>query len=76
MITVNCTLSSLLTREFLPRFLQRKQKSAIINVSSDVVATIMSSFHLYASTKAFDDYFSRALSYEYPQLDIISLKPN
>jgi 17beta-estradiol 17-dehydrogenase / very-long-chain 3-oxoacyl-CoA reductase len=36
----------------------------------------MALHNVYSASKAFDDYLSRALSYEYPELDIISLRPS
>jgi len=62
-ITVNCNTMSKIIHQLLPRFLKRKHKSAIINVSSDVVAFAMGPFHIYGATKAFMDYLSRALSF-------------
>lgn len=36
----------------------------------------MALHNVYSASKAFDDYLSRSLSYEYPELDIISLRPS
>ncbi len=32
--------------------------------------------NVYSASKAYVDYLSRALSYEYPKIDIISLRPS
>lgn len=36
----------------------------------------MALHNVYSASKAFDDFLSRSLSYEYPELDIISLRPS
>ena len=36
----------------------------------------MALHNVYSASKAFDDILSRSLGYEYPELDIISLRPS
>lgn len=58
---------------------QRKTKrlrSAVINVSSVAGQRPLLYLSPYSATKAFNDYFSRALSLEFPRhLDVLSLRP-
>ena len=74
-VALNCLSHSLILKAFLPKLSQRKQKSAIINVSSLAAVSPLPKVQIYAATKAFHDYLSRGLSYEYPDIDIMSLKP-
>ena len=75
LVMVNALAHAVITRAFLPRLLTRSNKSAIINTSS-IGGSIPISFNaVYSGTKAFHDFLSRALSYEYPNLDIMSCKP-
>lgn len=54
----------------------KKTKSAIINIASVSGERPMPFGQVYSGSKAFDDYFSRALSIEYiNQLDILSVRP-
>jgi 17beta-estradiol 17-dehydrogenase / very-long-chain 3-oxoacyl-CoA reductase len=75
LVMVNALAHALITRALLPQLLARSSKSAIINTSS-IGGSIPAPFNtVYSSTKVFHDFFSRALSYEYPNLDIMSCKP-
>jgi len=74
-IIVNCLSQALVTRVFLPRMASRSRKSAIINMSSLGSQYPRPFFQLYSATKAFNDYFSRGLAEEHPNIDILSLKP-
>jgi 17beta-estradiol 17-dehydrogenase / very-long-chain 3-oxoacyl-CoA reductase len=77
MIIVNCVPITLLTRKLIPNFLTRKEKSAIINLSSLASNRPIPYMGLYSATKIFDDYLSRALALEYQdKLDVISLRPS
>lgn len=70
LITINCFPISLLNRRFIPRLLNRSQKSAIINVASvagessfNIGELPMALHNVYSASKAFDDFLSRSLSY-------------
>ena len=77
MIIVNCIPITLLTRKLLPGLLKRKERSAIINLSSLASNRPVPYMGLYSATKIFDDYLSRALALEYAgKLDVISLRPS
>jgi len=64
-----------LTKALLPSFIKRKKRSGIINVGSTCGLRPMPYFTVYSSTKAFNNFFSQALSIEYPGVDILSLQP-
>jgi len=57
------------------KLLDRKRRGAIITVASTAGTFAFPYLQVYSGTKAFNDFFSRALSEEVPQLDIISLRP-
>ena len=77
MISLNCVAIVLLTKTFIPKLLARKNKSAIINISSSAFYRPFPYMALYSATKIFDDYFSRALSLEYDgKVDVLSLRPS
>jgi len=74
-VTVNCLSHALITRILLPKLAARTQKSAIINISSFASYAPLPGMQLYAASKAFHDFLSRGMSYEYPEIDILSLRP-
>ncbi len=74
-IIVNILPMTLLSRYLIPRMTQRKQRSAIINISSFAGFYVRPYIGLYSSTKVFNDFLSRAIAVEYPQLDILSVCP-
>ncbi|EAR88258.2 oxidoreductase, short chain dehydrogenase/reductase family protein (macronuclear) [Tetrahymena thermophila SB210] len=75
-ISMNVGAQALLTRGLISQLLNRKQKSAIINLSSMSSYLIFAGFAMYGGTKSFNDYFSRSLSEEYKgKLDVLSVKP-
>ena len=53
-----------MTQFILPGMSERK-RGLIINLSSSATVTPMATLALYGASKAFADYFSTALSYEY-----------
>lgn len=54
----------------------RKYKSGIINLSSVTTVIPMAGFAMYAGTKSFNDYFSKAIGEEYKGIiDVLSYKP-
>ncbi|XP_044130954.1 very-long-chain 3-oxoacyl-CoA reductase-like [Bufo gargarizans] len=63
---MNCNVLSMvhMTRIVLPRMVERK-KGLIINISSAAGARTYPSLTMYCATKAFMDFFSRSLYYEY-----------
>ncbi|CAK90631.1 unnamed protein product (macronuclear) [Paramecium tetraurelia] len=73
-ITVNCFPIVFLTKKIIANMLQRK-KSAIINLSSFTGRVPMPYNQTYAASKAFDDYFSRSIALEYPNIDILAHRP-
>jgi 17beta-estradiol 17-dehydrogenase / very-long-chain 3-oxoacyl-CoA reductase len=75
-VAVNCTAQMLMTRRVLPGMLQRAHRSAIISLSSIAGQRPLLYLSPYSATKAFNDFFSRALALEYTdKLDILSLRP-
>lgn len=76
LIAVNTVPISVLSRRLIAKFLARRRRSAIINLASSVSQVPMAGYHVYGASKAYDDYLSRSLSYEYPQLDIMSVRPS
>ncbi|KAM3927295.1 very-long-chain 3-oxoacyl-CoA reductase-B-like [Leptodactylus fuscus] len=66
MATMNCNMTSAvqMTRIVLPKMIQRK-KGLIINVSSEAGNRPYPMMTIYSATKAFLDFFSRALNIEY-----------
>ncbi|CAD8115886.1 unnamed protein product [Paramecium sonneborni] len=75
-IIVNCLPITMLSKRFIPRFLQRnKQKSAIINVTSLAGKFPTPYFNVYSATKAYGEFLTTTLKAEYPELEIFSLSP-
>lgn len=75
LITVNCVPTTILSRNFVERFVKRDQKSCLITLSSVSVDFPLPAFQTYGATKAFLDYFTRSTSLEYPQIDCLSVRP-
>lgn len=75
-VTVNTLPMTVFAHKFIQRFLKRNKRSAMINLSSVSGEIPNVGYHIYSSTKAYDDFLSRALSYEYPNIDIMSLRPS
>ncbi|KAL4476519.1 hypothetical protein ABPG74_010252 [Tetrahymena malaccensis] len=77
LISMNVAAQALLTRGLISQLLNRKQKSAIINLSSISCEFTVAGFAMYGASKSFNNYFSRSLSEEYKgKLDILSVKPS
>jgi len=76
LITINCLPMAILSKRLIPFMQIRKNRSAIINVASMAGYFVSPYYNVYGGSKAFNDFFSRALAEEYPQLDIISLRPS
>ena len=75
MVMTNCLAHALITKVFLQQLALRKSRSAIINTSSLAAALPVAYMTLYSASKAFHDFLSRGISYEHPNLDILSVKP-
>jgi len=76
MIDTNCKPYALLTRYVAEKMMARKTKSGIINVSSVEAKYLNAADTVYASTKAFTDFFSRGLNFELrDKIDVLSLRP-
>jgi len=65
----------MLTRFLIPELLKREKKGAIITVSSFAGIYYRPYQAMYSATKSFVDFFSRSISYEFPELDILSVRP-
>jgi 17beta-estradiol 17-dehydrogenase / very-long-chain 3-oxoacyl-CoA reductase len=75
-VQVNCTVQAMMTRKLVPAMLRRERRSAVINVSSVAGQRPLLFLSPYSATKAFNDYFSRALALEFPhKVDVLSLRP-
>ena len=75
LIVLNSLSHALVSRVFLPKMSARDKKSAIINVSSIAGGFAQPHRQIYSASKGFLDYLSRGLSSEYPNIDILSVKP-
>ena len=58
-----------LTSKLLPHFLERKKRSAIINLSSQSIIIPFKDLAVYTATKAYNDKFSRCLAEDYESID-------
>ncbi len=65
LINVNIKAMTHLTSKIMPHMLERKQKSAIVNLSSFSIRCPFSNLAIYTATKAYNDLFSRCLSEDY-----------
>jgi 17beta-estradiol 17-dehydrogenase / very-long-chain 3-oxoacyl-CoA reductase len=75
LLTINTFPIVLLTKKLINHFISRPKKSAIINLSSASAVIEMPYVTTYSSTKSFDHHFTLSLEIEYPQLDILSVRP-
>ncbi len=64
MINVNVNTTTFMTWLLVPRMLARKQRSAIINVSSAFTEAYVPNFQMYAATKAYMNVLMRYLHEE------------
>ena len=64
MILVNIAAMTLMTKMILPK-MEAKKKGAIINVASVAAFAPSPLTSMYSATKAYVDFLSRGLSYEY-----------
>lgn len=75
MIYINCLPPVLLTRKILPKIHARPKKGGVINVSSGAAIVPLAYYSTYSGTKALVDLFTRSIADEFPDIDIMSLKP-
>ena len=73
---MNTLPASILSNKLIKRFLKRSKKSAIITLASGACQVPMAGYHVYGASKIFNDFLSRSLAYEYPQFDIMSVRPS
>jgi 17beta-estradiol 17-dehydrogenase / very-long-chain 3-oxoacyl-CoA reductase len=78
-IGVNVYPGTIITHGLIPGFLQRRtalgQRSLIINISSVSEETLFPGGTVYSATKRYNAFFSEGLRYEYPEIDIVTVKP-
>jgi len=75
MIYINCLPPVLLTKKLLPKIQARPKKGGVINVSSGAAIVPLAYYSTYTGTKALVDMFTRSIADEFPDIDIMSLKP-
>jgi 17beta-estradiol 17-dehydrogenase / very-long-chain 3-oxoacyl-CoA reductase len=80
LIKLNCFPCTMLCHYFIPIMLKRTQetrkKCALVNVSSVAGIIPMPLHNIYSASKAYVDRFTTTLQYEYPDLDIVALRPS
>ena len=64
-ININCVPMVMMTNHIIPHMLKREKRSAIINISSFAAEHPVPYVSTYSATKAFNDFFSRAIGLEY-----------
>ncbi|KAL8572774.1 hypothetical protein ACOMHN_030356 [Nucella lapillus] len=64
LIHVNMAAATMMTHMILPQMVKR-QRGAVVNMSSGACVHVTPQVTVYAATKAYLDYFSRALEFEY-----------
>ena len=60
-----------MTQKLIPLFLERKQRCALINLSSQSVALTLKTLSVYTGTKAFNALFSQCLTQDYLGMNIV-----
>lgn len=73
-VLVNSLAPSIISRLLLPKMVLRN-KSAVITVNSFAAMYVRPYECVYSASKVFNDFISRACSYEYPNVDFLSVKP-
>jgi 17beta-estradiol 17-dehydrogenase / very-long-chain 3-oxoacyl-CoA reductase len=78
-IGVNVYPGTMIAHSLIPTFLQRhkelNQRSLIINISSVSEEALFPGGAIYAAAKRYNAFFSEGLRYEYPEIDIATIKP-
>ena len=59
-----------MTQKILPLFLERKQRCAIINISSKSIDLTLKNLSVYSGTKAYNALFSLCLAQDYLGISI------
>ena len=75
MLAINVVGGTLLTKRFLPT-LAKREKSAVITLSSLAAHLPMRGYNLYSASKAFSNMLSLTLSNEHKKIDFFSVKPS
>ncbi|XP_076471271.1 inactive hydroxysteroid dehydrogenase-like protein 1 [Babylonia areolata] len=70
LIHVNVAAATLMTHMILPQMVKR-HRGAVVNMSSGACVHVTPQVTVYAATKAYLDYFSRALEFEYKEEGIV-----
>lgn len=80
LLAVNTFPGVMLAREMIPHFQARLKerglKSGIVNITSVAGLFPLPYMGIYGSTKALQDHFTRSLKIEYPEIDIMSVRPH
>jgi 17beta-estradiol 17-dehydrogenase / very-long-chain 3-oxoacyl-CoA reductase len=78
-IGVNVYPGTMIAHSLVPAFLQKRralnQRSLIINISSISEEALFPGGAIYAAAKRYNAFFSEGLRYEYPEIDIVTVKP-
>lgn len=74
-VNINVTSMVVLTAHVLKAMSVRRGRSAVINLSSFMGEGALPFLSLYAGSKAFNLRFSEGVSMEYPNVDVMCLKP-
>jgi len=76
LININTSSAVYLSRILIPKMITRRNRSAIINMSSSVVHYTPATLSVYSATKAFLEAFSNSLAAEYEErIDVLSALP-
>jgi len=74
-LMLNVLPQAFLTRKLLNQLINRPKRSAIINLSSGLGMKPFPYVAPYSATKVYNDFLSRALAAENPNVDITCLRP-
>lgn len=74
-INTNCVGMAALSADIIGLMKDRKTRSALINVSSYMEEKALPYLGLYSATKAFNKNLTEGLMFEYPNIDVLCLKP-
>jgi len=73
-VIINCLAHVLITRTFLPKLAARSHRSGIINVAS-FASNCPKATLLPSASSLFEDYVSKSLVVDHPNIDVLSLSP-
>lgn len=75
-INVNIVSMAMMSHHMIPLMLKRKQRSAIVNISSFSAEHPIPYVSNYSATKVYNDFLSRAIEMEYQhKIDVLSVRP-